>query len=170
MSRTRTEQIIFVLLLIAFAGLWMMTRKTGPATVPKELLKKQQVTLETVEAAPPPPAATQELTLSRDPFQPPRLLLETLRQQELARTQKKPEGWTPGADAGPKVQLPPIELQGILWGTSRPQAIINRRILSVGDSIDGVTLLAVGPEGITVSFQEREFGMTMPQKSGQKGR
>ena len=96
------------------------------------------------------------------------MLIETLRQRELARTQlKKPEG--PIAIApGQKVPLPPLELQGVLWGTARPQAIINRRILSVGETIDGVTLTAVDAEGITVAFQDREFRMTLPQKSGKK--
>jgi hypothetical protein len=178
-TRTRIEQTIFILLLITFAWLWMITHQTGPGALPREMLKKQQVTLATPESLPPssPPRAssaavsptpTQELTLSRDPFQPPRGLLEKLRQQELAKTQKKPEG--PPPLPGQESPLPALELQGILWGTPRPQAIINRQILSVGDSIDGVTLTSVTPEGITVSFQGQEFRMAMPQKSERKGR
>ena len=63
-------------------------------------------------------------------------------------------------------QLPSLTLQGILWGVEKPQAIINRRIVSVGDAIEQAQVQAVTPQGVRLLFNGRELLLELPGKEG----
>jgi hypothetical protein len=108
----------------------------------------------------------EERTPSRDPFQLPGLLTETLRQKELARQHEaEAQAQTevePAPTPEPEIQPPSLQLQGVLWGTPHPKTIITRRILSVGDSIEGATVLGIDKAGVRLSFQGKEFHLEMP--------
>ena len=46
--------------------------------------------------------------------------------------------------------LPNLNVQGVLWKSERPQAIINGQVLGLGDYVEGVRILKIKREGITV--------------------
>ena len=81
----------------------------------------------------------------RDPFQNP--LTEA---NELAR---KPEG---AGVAESRVQ-PSLSVQGLVWGGNFPQAIVNNKIVKVGDTIEGAYIISIDKSGVTVLFEEREY-------------
>ncbi|MBI3332773.1 MAG: hypothetical protein HYZ93_01630 [Candidatus Omnitrophica bacterium] len=172
MTRPRIQQIVVVLLLITFVALWMTTQKGGrtesePAPLPTASPDQASSgSLSTPAESPPDPveetSSDVETTAGRDPFDLPSLLQETLHQRE--KSAAPPEEQPAPPQPGPVETPPPLELQGILWGTPRPQAIINRRIVSAGDVIGDATVLAVRPEGVKVSLNGREFELKLPQR------
>lgn len=101
-----------------------------------------------------------DLTIPRDPFFIPLLLKEKLDQRN--RPVPPPPSGV-GGQADLPVRLPLLQLQGVVWGMDRPQAIINRQIVSAGDILrtketaGEIKVLAITPEGVRVAFQGREF-------------
>lgn len=82
----------------------------------------------------------------RDPFQSPMAKKEILplgEKQEVIG--KKIELVKPGSDVGE------LKIQGTIWGGKVPQAIINDEVLGVGDKIEGVEILNIDKDGITLS-------------------
>lgn len=55
------------------------------------------------------------------------------------------------------IDPPELSISGLIWNSDRPQAIINGRVVSVGDEIDGARLLSVNKEGITIEYKGIEF-------------
>jgi hypothetical protein len=51
-------------------------------------------------------------------------------------------------------------VQGLIWGGSFPQAIVNNKIVKVGDTVDGANVTAIDKDGVTVLFQEREYKLS----------
>jgi hypothetical protein len=58
--------------------------------------------------------------------------------------------------------LPNLEVQGIIWGGSIKQAIINNKIVKPGDMIDNIKILDINKDGITVLFSNRERNLSSP--------
>lgn len=56
-----------------------------------------------------------------------------------------------------KVRPPELSVQGLVWGKTNPQAIINHTVVTVGDEIDGVKILNINKEGIKILFQNQIF-------------
>ncbi len=105
--------------------------------------------------------------VTRDPFELPALLKQAIEAQELA---KQGQGiQTPTGTV--VVQPPPMTLQGILWGTTRPpQAIINRRIVSDGESVGDVVIKGINKDSVEFSFQGKEFRLELPQRTAQSNK
>jgi hypothetical protein len=55
---------------------------------------------------------------------------------------------------------PPLTVQGLIWGGFLPQAIVNNKIVKVGDTIDGANIISIDKNGVTVLFQEREYKLS----------
>lgn len=53
----------------------------------------------------------------------------------------------------PPVQLPPLEVQGIIWGERDPRAIVNNRVVGKGDFVEGVEVLEISQKGIRLFFK-----------------
>ena len=51
------------------------------------------------------------------------------------------------ANAAP-VALPPMALQGIIWGEVAPQAIIDRKVVQAGDTVGGAEVVSIDHEGV----------------------
>ena len=49
--------------------------------------------------------------------------------------------------------LPPLDVQGIIWGKAEPQAIVNNRIVVKGDLLEGVKILEISQKGVHVFFK-----------------
>ena len=79
----------------------------------------------------------------------------------------------------PEIPLPPMQVQGIFWGGKFPQAIINDKIVKVGETIEGAQVVAIEKDLVTVFFGDKKFDLPSPasnnlaassnKKDGQKG-
>ena len=58
--------------------------------------------------------------------------------------------------------LPNLEVQGIVWGSALPQAIINNRVVKIGDIIQGVRVVDISKKGITVFYSGRQQLIASP--------
>ena len=52
---------------------------------------------------------------------------------------------------------PAIVVEGVVWGTTRPQAIIEGELYNVGETVQGARIVAIDRGGITVEAQGRMF-------------
>ena len=62
----------------------------------------------------------------------------------------------------PKLDLSTLKVQGIIWGVKTPQAIINGKVLSVGDWIDDVEIIKIEKKGVTLGFKGEMFVLAAP--------
>jgi len=81
----------------------------------------------------------------KDPFQSPK---EEKQQVAQVKAQEKP--------------LPQLVIQGIVWGGSFPQAIINNKVVKIGDTIEEVRIIDIKNDGVTVSFENRTYDLSSP--------
>lgn len=78
------------------------------------------------------------------------------------------EGALPGqAGAGGLAQSgqrepPSISVQGIIWGTTLPQAIINDQVVKIGDMIEGAKIIGIDKAGVNIIFQDMEYTLPVP--------
>jgi len=80
----------------------------------------------------------------RDPFREPR------------QDKNKEEGVS-------QTKLPDLKVQGIIWGTDIPQAIINNKVVKVGDTIaGGVRVVEINKDGVSVFFKNRNYNLSSP--------
>lgn len=64
----------------------------------------------------------------------------------------------PAAVPEPVKPTPPaLTLNGIVWNTDRPQAIINDQVLSQGDTIEGARIVSIRKSGINLVFENENF-------------
>ncbi len=52
---------------------------------------------------------------------------------------------------------PNFHISGIVWNSSRPQAIINDQVYSEGDTLESWTITKISKEGVSVSSQNINF-------------
>ncbi|PIP18736.1 MAG: hypothetical protein COT38_01120 [Candidatus Omnitrophica bacterium CG08_land_8_20_14_0_20_41_16] len=88
----------------------------------------------------------------RDPFQ-------------LAAFQTKSDKGKDTVKAVVAKSFPKLTLQGIIWGSSLPQAIINNKVIRVGDTLESVDIVDIGKEGVIVLFAGTEYKLITQQKS-----
>lgn len=62
----------------------------------------------------------------------------------------------------PKPPLPSLTVQGIIWGSSMPCAIINNEVVKQGDSIEEVELIKIEKESIEVLYQGWNYSLPSP--------
>ncbi|MCX5702876.1 MAG: hypothetical protein NT066_00020 [Candidatus Omnitrophica bacterium] len=62
----------------------------------------------------------------------------------------------------PEKPLPLLKVQGVIWGGSFPQAIVNDKVVKIGDTIDGVRILSIDKENIVVFFEKKEYKIPSP--------
>ena len=177
MNKTQIQQLVVIVLLLVFVATWFMTRKfSSPSNSPPS----QAATPQTSSKNPPelspeshPPSAElpqQEPAMARDFFQLPALLKESMHQREQAKEEAKKlketkatptEGGTlPPKELPPS--LPSLQLQGIFWG-EKPQALINRQVLSIGDKIEQAEVVSITKKGVTLSFRGQEFHLSLEE-------
>jgi Tfp pilus assembly protein PilP len=97
------------------------------------------------------PAVQYTASNLRDPF-------ESLLTSEILQSQNK--------DTTPeKINLPGMKVQGVTWGGRFPQAIINNKVLKVGDTVEGAKIVEIENNGITVLFDGKQY--LIPSPSGE---
>jgi len=58
--------------------------------------------------------------------------------------------------------LPGMGVQGIIWGGNFPQAIVNNKVVKVGDAIEGACITDIQKDGITVLFDNQQYTIYAP--------
>jgi len=92
----------------------------------------------------------------RDPFQ----------ESDERKLELSPEGKAEPA----KVSMPPsLEIQGIAWGGSFPQAIINNQVVKIGDVLSGAEIINISKEGVTVLYSGKRHEYLSPAKISLEG-
>jgi hypothetical protein len=81
----------------------------------------------------------------RDPFQSPQKEKQIKEQLPQKQIQERP--------------LPALAVKGIVWGSTLPQAIINNKVVKIGDTIDEVQIVDINKFGVIVSFENRQYNL-----------
>lgn len=70
----------------------------------------------------------------------------------------------PGSMAQSQQSLGPprVTIQGVIFGTSRPQAIIDRRVYGIGDEIQGAKIVAIEHGSVLFKMQDQFFRLGVP--------
>ena len=68
----------------------------------------------------------------------------------------------------PVLDLNILKVQGIIWGVKNPQAIINDKVLTIGDLIEGAEILSIEKKGITLNFKGTILDLAAPGQSSDK--
>lgn len=179
MTRTQIQQLVVVLLLILFVGVFLLSKKApepGSGVVSTPAPGGTAPT--PVGQAELPPAAVSpaapDLSIPRDVFLLPAALLQRLQQrtQEAIdqENKKKEESSQAVPVSAEQIGITDLELQGIFWNVSNPQAIINRQIVSVGDRIENAEVKAITKDGVTLTSNGQQFDLKpeLFRSSGEK--
>ena len=63
-----------------------------------------------------------------------------------------------------------LTIQGLVWGGPRPQAIINGRVYSVGDTVSGGKIISINRDGVRLDYDGvPAFFPLIPTPKGQRG-
>lgn len=62
----------------------------------------------------------------------------------------------------PEVPLPSLTIQGLIWGGNFPQAIVNNKVVKIGDAVEGAEITSIDKGGITVSFGGKSHTISTP--------
>ena len=108
----------------------------------------------------------------RDPFLPqlPKTqIMKTAVEADLRTRHNKPDKVEPRpVTEVPKpkespVVLPVLRVQGIIWGTDKPEAIINDHVVGVGESILKAKVQTIYKDGIDILMDGKRFHVPMDQ-------
>lgn len=55
------------------------------------------------------------------------------------------------------VKPPQFTTSGMIWNTDRPQAILNGKVVNIGDTIENWTIIAISKKGVEVTYQNKTF-------------
>lgn len=75
----------------------------------------------------------------------------------------KPTEETIGLPTPETVVTPPVlTIQGIVWGGKLAQAIINNKVVKVGDTIEGAQIVDINQNGVEIFFSGRQYNFPSP--------
>jgi hypothetical protein len=97
----------------------------------------------------------------RDPF---RDLLQVAEENEKKKKETQ-EFDTPASESEQSVPVPSLEkfkVQGIIWGGRFPQAIVNNKMVVIGDTIEGFKVVNIEKKGVTLSFSGKTAILSAP--------
>lgn len=58
---------------------------------------------------------------------------------------------------------PKLLVQGLIWGSDKPQAIINDKVFNIGDQVEGAKIIEISKDGVKLSFQDKII-LAAPEK------
>jgi len=88
----------------------------------------------------------------RDPFQEEKIEIE---EQPQVQIETEP--------------LTGFQVQGIVWGGGFPQAIINNKVVRVGDTIEEVRITDINKSGVTVFSGNRQYNLSTSSPVSSEG-
>ncbi len=62
------------------------------------------------------------------------------------------------------ISPPILTVEGIIYGGKIPQAIINNKVVKVGDEIEGARVIEINKKGVIVFFGQRQYILPSPSK------
>ena len=65
-------------------------------------------------------------------------------------------------------KLPQLTIQGIIWGSNIPQAIINNKVAKVGDILEGAEVTEINKKGVIILFAGVSYKLTTTPAMGQQ--
>lgn len=65
--------------------------------------------------------------------------------------------------------MPELTVQGLVWGSSMPQAIINDKVFKLGDSIEGAKIVEINREGVVLVRGNNKYKLSSPAIIGPRG-
>lgn len=68
-------------------------------------------------------------------------------------------------EAEEKIQvkpLPNLTIQGIFWGGSFPQAIVNNKVVKIGDTIEEVRIIDINKDGLILNLEGQQYNLSSP--------
>lgn len=57
---------------------------------------------------------------------------------------------------------PELKIEGVIWGGKVNQAIINGKVLTIGDTIENARIVDIKKEGVKIFYGNREFDLPSP--------
>jgi len=76
---------------------------------------------------------------------------------------QKPEPTQHEKIVAPVMTPPKLVVNGLIWGTDKPQAIINDRVVSVGDTIENSKIIDINQNGVDIIFSNSLFTIQIEQ-------
>lgn len=64
--------------------------------------------------------------------------------------------------------LPALSISAIFWGSSMPQAIINNKIVKIGDTIEEAQIIGIEKNGVSVLFDNQRYNLAVPDMTDTK--
>jgi type II secretory pathway component PulC len=58
------------------------------------------------------------------------------------------------------VNPPELQVSGLVWGAETPQAIINGKVVKIGDTVENARIENIGKSGVVIEFSGKKF--TLP--------
>lgn len=103
----------------------------------------------------------------RDPFENQLPLPEPEPEPETAVVLQEPEA----ALEAPRVQVTPPEIviDGIVSGGPAPQAVIQGKVVRVGDAVGGARIAKITKEGVEVVYEGETFAFPAPSRTLKPG-
>jgi hypothetical protein len=144
MNKEKKQQVILIVLIPVFlVGLIYMRMQKGPGQASVRGMASEEIIIPdaSIDAMPGPKTDfTSEYSPSgQDPFKD--LLQLYLYQMREAMPKEKAT-----------LPLPALTIEGIIWNTHMPQAIVNGDVVRIGDTIAGVTITNIEKQGITIDY------------------
>jgi type II secretory pathway component PulC len=93
----------------------------------------------------------------RDPFQNPQE--KDIAAKAAAKKEKKEKAVLPA---------PSLAIQGIVFGGSFPQAIVESKVVKVGDTVKDAQIIKIEKDGITILYSGVEYKISSPAAQGGK--
>ena len=88
----------------------------------------------------------------RNPFEEEKIEIQ---EQPQVETQAKP--------------LPSLQIQGTVWGGGFPQAIINNKVVKVGDTIEGTMVADINKSGVVLFFENWPYTLSVSSPVSSQG-
>ena len=85
----------------------------------------------------------------KDPFELPLALRASIVPPE----EELPAVVEPEAEVG----LPALRVDGMIWGSARPQAIIDGEVYDVGDVVKEAEIIGIDRKGVVLFYKDRKF-------------
>jgi len=70
----------------------------------------------------------------------------------------------------PAVNFSELKVEGIIWGTKTPQAIINSKVYIVGDRIEDAEIISIDNKGITFNSASGIVNLAAPGQNSASGK
>ncbi len=61
-----------------------------------------------------------------------------------------------------EIQPPVLNIQGIVWGGDIPQAIIDGKVVRIGDIVANAHIVDISQKGVDIFFEGRQFSIPAP--------